>query len=471
MSATQIVVLGAGPAGVGAAFRLSRRRDMRITVLERSGAIGGNAGSFDVEGLRVDYGSHRLHPSCHPLILSDLRQLLGDDLLERPRHGRIRLRGRWIHFPLKPVDLALRLPPSFILGVTSDLLRKAAWWRRRPCVDSFAAVLAAGLGSTICQEFYFPYARKIWGLPPEELAAAQARRRVSAGSLGKMLRKIAAGVKRPRGGHFFYPRHGYGQISDAYYRAARQAGVDIQLHARVLGVETHHNAVTGVHYEQGGRAHQVPADHVWSTIPITALAQMVRPSLPPESLRAADALVYRAMILVYIVLEQSRFSEYDAHYFPEPHVPISRLSEPKNYSGRQTPHDLTVLCAELPCGLDSAVWQLDDEGLGALVGEALERAGLPVRAPIKAVVTRRLPHAYPIYRRDYKVDLDRLEQQIDAIEGLLTFGRQGLFAHDNTHHALYTAYCAVDCLRADGTFDRERWRLHRREFEAHVVED
>ena len=94
-----------------------------------------------------------------------------------------------------------------------------------------------------------------------------------------------------------------------------------------------------------------------------------------------------------------------------------------------------------------------------------------MQAPVKEVVTRRLRHAYPIYSRGYEVSFDQLDHWLSGIDGLLTFGRQGLFAHDNTHHALYMAYCAVACLDENGRFDRERWQAFRRGFETHVVED
>src|SRR5215831_10296476 len=157
-SPPSIVVLGAGPAGLGAAFRLSSRNRFNVHVIERSPEIGGNAGSFDLEGLPVDYGSHRLHPSCPPPILADIRRMLGEDLLDRPRHGRIRLRSRWVHFPLKPLDLCRHLPPDFILGVGFDSLQKLA--PRRSAPETFETILRRGLGNTICRDFYFPYARK-----------------------------------------------------------------------------------------------------------------------------------------------------------------------------------------------------------------------------------------------------------------------------------------------------------------------
>jgi protoporphyrinogen oxidase len=473
MTKPHVVILGAGPAGLGAAYRLTSRQQARVTVLEANQRVGGNAGSFELAGIRVDYGSHRLHPSCDPEVLADIRALLKDDLLDRPRHGRIRLQGRWIHFPLKPLDLALRLPPMFALGVAADTARQPLQRNHRPAEEeTFATVLEAGLGQTICREFYFPYARKLWGLDPTELSATQARRRVSAGSVAKMMRKVLSavpGLKPKGGGRFFYPRHGYGQICDAYYHAALEAGADIRLAAKVQSVEAAGEFT--VHYSQQDAQHSVGANQVWSTIPITALAKCLKPSAPQSLLDAAERTHYRAMILIYLVLEQDQFSEYDAHYFPGPDVLISRLSEPKNYAARQEPHGLTVLCAELPCSADDPVWQLSDETLGEMVRQALGKAGIPVQAPVRQIATRRLRQAYPIYRQGYEAPFEQMDKWIGQIDGLLTLGRQGLFAHDNTHHALYMAYAASECLKPDGQFDLKQWESYRRIFATHVVED
>ena len=465
-----VAILGAGPAGLGLAYRLARRGAFQVTVLERGESVGGNAGSFQLCGMRVDYGSHRLHPSCAPEILDDLKNMLGDGLLDRPRHGRIRIRNKWVHFPLKPLDLAVHLPPSFLAGVVTDSLLKPV---RPGRGDTFAGVIEAGLGKTICRDFYFPYARKIWGLDPAALDGEQARRRVSAGSLSKMARKVlqaVPGFKRKTSGRFYYPKDGFGSISEAYARAAVQSGAKLKLLSSVAAVETIGGRVRAVKTLGPAGEEWVMADRVCSTLPVSQLLRLLQPAPPDAVLNAASSLQFRAMILIYLVLETERFTEYDAHYFPNSEIAITRLSEPKNYGLAGFP-GRTILCAELPCSVDDAIWRASDPELADTVRRALDTAGIPVRSRVAGVFSRRLPHAYPIYLRGYKEHFEQMDAWLSGVGGLVSFGRQGLFAHDNTHHALAMAYALDECLNEDGSFDSQRWAQHRIEFQQHVVED
>ncbi len=461
-----------------------------MTVIEQNNRVGGNAGSFDLAGIPVDYGSHRLHPTCDPAILNDISVLLKGDLLDRPRHGRIHLKNRWIHFPLKPFDLVLRLPPEFAFGTMSDFARKkfgngkVGANPKQNIEANFASVMEHNLGRTICRDFYFPYARKIWGLEPEKLSPIQASKRVSSNSISKIARKVLSalpgaallGLKPPGSGRFFYPRQGFGQISEAFYQAVQgngttdQSDAQFYLNSRVKSVElaeeTHQ-----VSFEQDGKEQKISGQFIWSTIPLTILAKCITPSPPDTLIQAASQINFRAMILVYLVLETDRFSEWDAHYFPDASILISRLSEPKNYATRTEPVGRTVLCAEIPCASTEAVWNMSDESLGEVVKQALDQAGLPVQAPVSQVYIHRIRFAYPIYQAGYETCFNQLDDYFSQQDRLLTFGRQGLFAHDNTHHALFMAYSAVDCLDAEGHFDRQKWQSYRKSFESHVVED
>jgi protoporphyrinogen oxidase len=455
-----LVVLGAGPAGVGAAYRAARA-GARVVVLERAPVPGGAAGSFEVAGVRVDHGSHRLHPSIDPRVLAELRSLLGDDLQRRERRGRIRLEGRWIAFPLRAGDLVRRLPPGFALRAARDAVLSPL---RRPRAATFSELLRAGLGPTLSERFYFPYARKLWGLEPDRIDAEQARRRVSAGSASKLLRRVV-GSDRSKG-WFWYPRHGYGQISEALADAAAAAGADLRFGATVTRVQLERG---GVRIDVAG-GEPVEAARVWSTLPITVLARLTYPEPPPEAVAAAMTLDFRAMLLVYLALDADRYTPFDAHYLPEAWTPVTRISEPKNYRDGDDLPGRTVLCAEIPCERGGGLWGAGEEELAALVASTLADAGLPEVTPLEVAV-RRLPAVYPVYKVGFADALARIDAWAEAQERLLTFGRGGLFVHDNTHHALAMAWAAADALGPDGAFDDEAWAAARRRFAEHVVED
>jgi protoporphyrinogen oxidase len=469
----RVTVLGAGPTGLAAAHRLRSNAQATVTVLEQSSEVGGNAGTFQLEGVWCDHGSHRLHPSVGRQALDDIKTLLGEDLLWRPRHGRILLQGRWIHFPLEPVDLVTQLPKRFAAKLLLDAVRTARP-RRELDERNFKTALEASLGPSLSEAFYFPYMRKLWGLEPEQLSATLAQRRISAGSISKILsriRKQLTGAGGAGGSGFFYPRYGFGQISERLRQAAERRGAQIELEARVNGVEHEGERIIAVHYEKGGRSQRLEAEAFWSTLPITALLRSMKPAPPTHVLEAARGLRFRGLILIYLVLATDRFTEYDAHYFPEPLVPISRMSEPKNYSASSEPRGTTVLCAELPAEPGQPIWGLSDDELGRRYCEWLARVGLPVKVGVVRTVVRRLPYVYPVYDLGFERKLETIDEWLLGFSNLVSLGRQGLFALDNTHHAMAMAYAACDCLNEAGGFDWSKWAAHRREFESHVVED
>ena len=223
MTTADVVVLGAGPAGLAAAWRVALAGHT-VTVLDRAPVVGGMAASFEVAGQRVDHGSHRLHPAIDPSILGVLQELLGDDLQRRARHGRLRLGGRWLAFPLEAADFARHLPPRMAVRMVGDTLRSPT--RRVGPDASFPAIVTAGLGPTVAKEFYLPYATKLFGVDPVDLDGELARRRVSGRSATAILRRLAA---RGDGRRFFYPRRGFGQIPEAIADAASTAGVTFRL--------------------------------------------------------------------------------------------------------------------------------------------------------------------------------------------------------------------------------------------------
>ena len=461
----EIVVVGAGPAGLMAALR-SAQAGHQCTLLEAGEAVGGMAGSFEVAGQRVDYGSHRLHPATPERFLELFRTLLGPDLQVRPRHGRIRLRGRWLAFPLRAGDMIRNLPVSFGARAALDAATSPLRRRRMASSPSFQDEVARRLGSAVAGEFYVPYARKLYGVEAAQLDRELALRRVSASGAAEVLRRVVRAA-RPQGRRFLYPRAGYGQLSEALACAAADAGVDVRMRSRVCGVETTGDGVS-VRFDGGA----IEADAFLSTMPAPALARAVEPSPPAKVLEALERCRSRAVVLAYIVVGRDRFTPFDAHYFPGPETRVARLSEPKNYRDGDDPRGQTVLCAEIPCWPGDELWQSSDDSIGEMVAGDMERIGLGAIEPV-AVEVRRLPSVYPVYEMatmDARTTVEGWLRRL-ASGRVVPLGRHGLGVLDNLHHMLAMGEAAAGCLGPDGAVDPAAWSRSLDGFAAHVVED
>ncbi len=461
----EIVVVGAGPAGLMAALGVARSGH-RCTVLEAGPAVGGMAGSFEVAGQRVDYGSHRLHPATPGPLLDVLRSLLGSDLQVRPRHGRIRLRGCWLGFPLRAADMVRSLPAGFSLRAGLDTVAAPIRRRARGASVSFEDEIVRRLGPAVAREFYVPYSLKLYGVEAARLDPELARRRVSASGAGDVLRRVARAA-RPQGRSFLYPRRGYGQISEALAEAAVDVGADLRLRTRVVGLTV---SDEGVEVRSDGGAMQ--ADLVLSTMPRPALARALSPAPPAEVAEALERCRSRAMVLAYLVVDRPRYTPFDAHYLPGPETVVSRLSEPKNYRDGDDPHDQTVLCAEIPCWPGDELWRSSDDRIAALVVEGIGRVGLPDPEPACAGV-HRLPSVYPVYETatmQARAAADAWMRGM-ARAGIVALGRQGLGVPDNLHHVIAMGDAAAGAVGPGGGLDHLAWDRSLEAFGGHVVED
>ena len=456
-----LLVLGGGPAGLATAWKAAQR-GLRVVLLEQSARFGGMSASFEVDGQRVDLGSQRVHPDISPQVLGDLRGLLGQDLQTRLRNGRLRLGQTWIGFPLKVGEMLRALPRGMAAGIARDVL---AGPLRRPDADTYESLLRAGLGPTVYDAMYGPFATKLWGLPGEHIHGDQARVQVAADSPGqlatRLLRGGRAGAARER--TFLYPRRGFGQIAETVAEAARAAGAELRLSTEVTRLDARADWVTA--HRAGGAA--VEARRCFSTVPVTTLARLTGRDSP-----AGASLHFRAMALVYLSHgADQRWTPYDAHYLPEVGTPVTRISEPANYrDSAEDPADRSVICAEIPCLAGDATWSAPDEELVATVHRTLADTGLPpVRCRAWRVV--RLPEVYPVFDLDYTGALAAMRSVVAGIPSTVSFGRLGLFAHHNGHHSMSEAYEAVDALGPDGSFDEHAWHESLRRFAGHRAEE
>jgi protoporphyrinogen oxidase len=452
-----VLVVGGGPCGLTTALEAARR-GLSVELVEAAPELGGMAASFTIAGQRVDYGSHRLHPAISERGRALLAELLGSDLQTRRRNGRLRLRGRWVAFPFRPLDLATNVRPSFAASALMDLAARP--FRRVP-EESYADVIRSGLGPTALRDFHGPMAHKLWGLPPTRLSAELAHKRISVRTPGALARRVAA----PSSGRtFLYPRLGYGQIVDRLAVAAGEAGATVRTRTRVDALDV--SGPRPVAELSSGR-HTRATRVMWTASPGNLAGAVRGRHVPPSTL---DSVPVRALVLVYLVVPTGRYTPYDAHYVPDIDVAFSRLSEPRNYRSGPDPDDRTVLCAEIPCTEGDELWTSDSRSLAELALEGIRRCDLPPLT-VQEVEVRRLPSVYPVLTVGDADARERALDRTEGIEGVTALGRQGLLVADNLHHVIDMAQSAVDCIDASGGWSDEAWERQRARFEGFVVED
>ncbi len=451
-----VLVVGGGPAGLATAA-LVARTGRSVELVEASERLGGMAASPVVAGQRVDLGSHRLHPNASAPAARLLRELLGDDLQVRPRRGRLRFAGRWVGFPLRTGDLLTSLPAATVLRLAAEQLTGPL---RRPRQDTYQEVVRARLGPTVLAEFHGPYVAKLMGRPPDELAGELARRRIALRGPSDVAARLLRARTRA-GSTFWYPRLGFGQIGERLAGDAEANGAVLRTGTTVTTLVPGGAPVVST----SGGDRLAPARVMW-TAPPAALARVV-PGAPSG---AAGALEHRGVVLVHLVVERDRWSEWDAHYVGDRDVAFVRLSEPKNYRDGPDPTGQTVLCAELPASVGDARWVASDGDLVAEVLDGVRRLGLEPFAVAHAV-THRLASVYPVLTHDALAAADALQRWADGLDGVTVLGRQGRQVGDNLHHVLDMALAATACLGTGGRWDERAWRRACRGFDAHVVED
>ena len=459
-----VVIVGGGPAGLAAAYRLAQRWDIGSLLLERAPVLGGLAAGFRHKDYILDFGPHRLHTELAPDVLRDLQLLLGQDLVQRTRHGKIRVAGRYVPYPLGP-RAALSLGIPRLAALTAGIALAKAQGNSSPA-GSYEALLVRRLGRPLYDLFYGPYAEKTWGLPGSQIAVTQAERRVNQRGFSDLLR-AAAGRGAPA--TYYYPQSGFGQIPAAYEQALEgMDGVTIERAASVQEVVWSEDQVVAVRYEARGQWQEAAAGHcIWSA-PLPELVRRMTPAPPDEVREAVGNLRYRAVVLLYLALNKPNVGDADTYYFPEPQFPFNRAVEFKKFSPRMSPAGKTVLCLDIPCNPDSDIFSASDADLLQYVLPALHEAGLVAADEVEEVFSRRFSQVYPIYDLTYQESMSTVMAWMEGLRNLWLVGRQGLFLHNNTHHSLYMGYRAADAI---GSETREGWDEALTEFEAFRVAD
>jgi len=439
----QVIVAGAGPAGLAAAYELCKL-GATVDVFEKDHLVGGLARTEQHNGYRFDMGGHRFFTKV-PDVQAFWREVLGSSFLRRPRLSRIYYEGKYFQYPLKPWNALSRLGIYQAVRVGLSYLK----WQVRPhrAEETFEQWVTNRFGRRLFLLFFRAYTEKVWGVPCSELKAEWAAQRIKDLSLRSAVMSM---LLRPRHTiktlieEFDYPRLGPGMMWEAVTERVRQHGNRVTLNAPIVRFEREGRRIVAAVVSEGGQERRVVGTDYVSSMPITELVAKLVPPAPDEVLEAATKLTYRSFLTVCLIVDEAEMFPDNWIYVHEPQVRVGRIQNYKNWSPDMVADpSKSGIGMEYFCDEGDELWRTDDAELIEMAQRELEEIRLAPSARIVDGCVFRMPKAYPVYDATYDTHLRRLRDFLAEMENLQTIGRNGLHRYDNQDHAMMTGMMAA----------------------------
>ena len=458
MASADFGIIGAGPAGLAAAYDLAKRGE-GVTVFERDGQVGGLSKTVSYKGYRCDIGGHRFFTKSDE-VNALWREVLGDDFLRRPRLSRIYYDRKLFSYPLKPLNALSGLGLwTSARAFVSYLRRKLAPHRPETGFDDW---VSNRFGDVLFAIFFKTYTEKVWGISCREISADWAAQRIRNLNLGRAVLN-ALGIGKGRSvasliDEFDYPRHGPGQMYEAMAERAGAAGAELQLNADVRAVRHDGRRITGLDVLREGGADTVSVSRVVSTMPLTELAARLVPAAPDDVLDAARRLGYRSILTVNLIVRKADVLPDTWIYVHEPDVRVGRLQFYKNWSPEMVPDPaMSVVGMEYFAFEGDELWSMPDADLLDLGKRELEVLGFVEPELVEDGFVVRYPKAYPVYDLGYLKRVTRLRTYLAQFENLVCAGRYGQFRYNNMDHSIMSALLGVRRLLGE---DVDPWSVN-----------
>jgi protoporphyrinogen oxidase len=464
----RVVVCGAGPAGLTAAYLLGKA-GYRVTVLEATGQVGGLARTVEYKGFRFDLGGHRFFTQL-PVVQALWDELLGPEMIDVPRLSRIYYKGKYFQYPLQIAD-ALRG-----LGVWECALIVASYLRSRAFPqapeENFEEWVSNRFGRRLYRIFFKTYTEKVWGIPCTEIRAEWAAQRIQGLSLMRALLSGTPLNKRPTPiktliNHFRYPRLGPGQMWEACRDRVVGQGGEVRLEHRVTRLELENGQVRAMWAATPDGERRFQGEHFISTAPLRSLIRAAGEAAPAPVQVAAKGLGYRDFIVVAVILDREQLFPDNWLYIHSPDARVGRIQNFNNWSASLVPEQgRTCLGLEYFCSREDELWTMSDQALVALATQELSKLGLAQGAKVLDASVVRVPDAYPVYDSTYRAHLGVVRGWLDPIANLHTIGRNGMHKYNNQDHSMYAAMLTVANLGGDA---HDVWMVNS-DFEYHEAD-
>ncbi len=449
-----VVVIGAGPAGLTAAYELGKAGHT-ATVLESDDVVGGISRTVVADGYRFDIGGHRFFTKVAEVEALWHEILPDEDFMLRPRSSRIYYGGKFYDYPIKPVNALRNL--GFVEAVRCAL--SFLWVRIRPPKDqsSLEGYVVANYGWRLYEHFFKTYSEKVWAVPPSAISADWGAQRIKGMTLWSA---VWEPIRARFGGgrdkskqvtslieQFQYPKFGPGMMWERCHELVEAQGSKVQFQSAVTGI-THGGgkAMSVTSTDRSGAITSYPADHVVSSMPFPALLRAMDPPVPADVLAAADDLSFRDFLSVALVVPEDKVAWTDNWiYIHDPDVKTMRVQNFGSWSPHLVKDGRNVLGLEYTVDEGDEWWNASDDELIAKGTAELEHMDLMDSADVEAGYVVRMPKAYPVYDEKYQANVAVLRTWLEAnTPNVHPVGRNGMHRYNNQDHSMYTAILTVE---------------------------
>jgi protoporphyrinogen oxidase len=433
----KVAVIGAGPAGMTAAYQISKKLGERVTVLdvyEKGNQVGGLARSLELWGQRVDLGPHRFFshdPDINALWLEVVRGEYG--IVDR--QTRIYYKKRFFNYPIKAFN-ALRG-----LGIFEAARCLLSYMMERifPTKDTstFEGWVTSRFGKRLYSIFFRTYTEKLWGIPCTELDSDFAAQRIKKLSLFEAIKNALMNGKGNTHAtlveQFAYPNRGTGSVYESMRRQVESRGGNVFTETGVERVLTRRGKAYALVLESGEVKEY---DQIISTMPLSLLLERL-PEIPRTVMEQAKKLTFRNTILVYLRVDRTSLFPDQWLYIHDPSIEVGRVTNFRNWLPSVYGESASsILCLEYWCYFDDPLWNLEADQLIERAGDEIVKTGLVREGEVAEGYVVRLPRCYPVYFKGYREVMKPLEKYLTSVEGLHAIGRYGAYKYNNQDHSI-----------------------------------
>jgi protoporphyrinogen oxidase len=465
----ETLIIGAGPAGLTTAYELSKA-GRSVAIVERDPVyVGGISRTVNYKGYRFDIGGHRFF-SKSAEIEAWWTEIMGDEMLQRPRSSRIYYNGKLFDYPLRAGDALAKLGPIEALRCVISY----AWAQARPYrnVVSFEQWVVNNFGRRLFQIFFKTYTEKVWGMDCGDISADWAAQRIKGLNLYQAIIQSFGLGKKPKGNDaviktlinsFRYPRLGPGQMWERARDKIVAQGGTMMMGSTITSISQHAESGKWVAIvtDANGKETKVTADHVVSTAAINELVRLLGADKDPAVAAATAGLRYRDFLIIGLIMRGKESFDDNWIYIHDPSVKVGRIQNFKSWSPDMVPNpDTACYGMEYFCNAGDDTWDMADADLIARAKFEINKLGLARSEDIIDGSVVRQPKAYPVYDDTYKLHVDTITEGLDErFTNLHLAGRNGMHKYNNQDHAMMTGLLTARNIVA-GTRLHDVWTVN-----------